>query len=203
MQKCESRTKRVMSAIIAGMMALQVVAPTISYADDTVASTASSEDNSDTQIDPGVPVQTDTASSNTVTEPDSSESLEETADSEQTGKIQDDTVSDSQGNETNTQEETAQDTVQQNDSGSETTESESVRTVTVTLNKNGGIFEPEWLETANEDPIATYLGTETNDIAIEDAGSFLFSFFDSKCDKKFFNFIVAEHIENIKTIYST
>ena len=59
MQKCESRTKRVMSAIIAGMMALQVVAPTISYADDTVASTASSEDNSDTQIDPGVPVQTD------------------------------------------------------------------------------------------------------------------------------------------------
>lgn len=170
MQKCESRTKRVMSAIIAGMMALQVVAPTISYADDTVASTASSEDNSDTKIDPGVPVQTDTASSNTVTEPDSSESLEETADSEQTGKIQDDTVSDSQGNETNTQEETAQDTVQQNDSGSETTESESVRTVTVTLNKNGGIFEPEWLETANEDPIAAYLGTETNDIAIEDTG---------------------------------
>lgn len=170
MQKCESRTKRVMSAIIAGMMALQVVAPTISYADDTVASTASSENNSDTQIDPGVPVQTDTASSNTVTEPDSSESLEETADSEQTGEIQDDTVSDSQGNETNTQEETAQDTVQQNNSGSETTENESVRTVTVTLNKNGGIFEPEWLETANEDPIAAYLGTETNDIAIEDTG---------------------------------
>lgn len=170
MQKCESRTKRVMSAIIAGMMALQVVAPTISYADDTVASTASSEDNSDTQIDPGVPVQTDTASSNTVTEPDSSKSLEETTDSEQTGEIQDDTVSDSQGNETNTQEETVQDTVQQNNSGSETTESESVRTVTVTLNKNGGIFEPEWLETANEDPIATYLGTETNDIAIEDTG---------------------------------
>lgn len=170
MQKCESRTKRVMSAIIAGMMALQVVAPTISYADDTVASTASSEDNSDTQIDTGVPVQTDTASSNTVTEPDSSESLEETADSEQTGEIQDDTVSDSQGNETNTQEETVQDTVQQNNSGSETTESESVRTVTVTLNKNGGIFEPEWLETANEDPIAAYLGTETNDIAIEDTG---------------------------------
>lgn len=170
MQKCESRTKRVMSAIIAGMMALQVVAPTISYADDTVASTASSEDNSDTQIDPGVPVQTDTASSNTVTEPDSSESLEETTDSEQTGEIQDDTVSDSQGNETNTQEETVQDTVQQNNSGSETTESESVRTVTVTLNKNGGIFEPEWLETANEDPIAAYLGTKTNDIAIEDTG---------------------------------
>lgn len=170
MQKCESRTKRVMSAIIAGMMALQVVAPTISYADDTVASTASSEDNSDTQIDPGVPVQTDTASNNTVTEPDSSESLEETADSEQTGEIQDDTVSDSQGSETNTQEETVQDTVQQNNSGSETTESESVRTVTVTLNKNGGIFEPEWLETANEDPIAAYLGTETNDIAIEDTG---------------------------------
>lgn len=170
MQKCESRTKRVMSAIIAGMMALQVVAPTISYADDTVASTVSSEDNSDTQIDPGVPVQTDTASSNTVTEPDSSESLEETTDSEQTGEIQDDTVSDSQGNETNTQEETVQDTVQQNNSGSETTESESVRTVTVTLNKNGGIFEPEWLETANEDPIAAYLGTETNDIAIEDTG---------------------------------
>ena len=170
MQKCESRTKRVMSAIIAGMMALQVVAPTISYADDTVASTVSSEDNSDVHIDPGVPVQTDTASSNTVTEPDSRESFEETADSEQTDEIQDDTVSDSQGNETNTQEETAQDTVQQNDSGSETTKSESVRIVTVTLNKNGGIFEPEWLETANEDPIAAYLGTETNDIAIEDTG---------------------------------
>lgn len=170
MQKCESRTKRVMSAIIAGMMALQVVAPTVSYADDTVTSTVSSEDNSDVQVDPGVPVQTDTASSNTVTEPDSSENLEETADSEQTGEIQDDTVSDSQGNETNTQEETVQDTVQQNNSGSETTESESVRTVTVTLNKNGGIFEPEWLETANEDPIAAYLGTETNDIAIEDTG---------------------------------
>ena len=170
MQKCESRTKRVMSAIIAGMMALQVIAPTISYADDTVTSTVSSEDNSDVQVDPGVPVQTDTASSNTVTEPGSSESLEETADSEQTGEIQDNTVSDSQGNETNTQEETVQDTVQQNDSGSETTESESVRTVTVTLNKNGGVFEPEWLETANEDPVAAYLGTETNDIAIEDTG---------------------------------
>lgn len=170
MQKCESRTKRVMSAIIAGMMALQVVAPTISYADDTVASTASSEDNSDVQIDPGVPVQTDTASSNTATEPDSSESLEETADSEQTSEIQDDTVSDSQENETDTQEEIVQDTVQQNDSGSETTESESVRTVTVTLNKNGGIFEPEWLETANEDPIAAYLGTETDDISVEDTG---------------------------------
>lgn len=156
MQKCESRTKRVMSAIIAGMMALQVVAPTISYADDTVASTASSEDNSDVQIDPGVPVQTDTASSNTATEPDSGEGL-----------IQNDTVSDSQGNETDTQEETVQDTVQQNDSGSE---SESVRTVTVTLNKNGGIFEPEWLETANEDPIAAYLGTETDDISVEDTG---------------------------------
>lgn len=156
MQKCESRTKRVMSAIIAGMMALQVVAPTISYADDTVASTASSEDNSDAQVDPGVPVQTDTASSNTATEPDSGEGL-----------IQNDTVSDSQGNETDTQEETVQDTVQQNDSGSE---SESVRTVTVTLNKNGGIFEPEWLETANEDPIAAYLGTETDDIAVEDTG---------------------------------
>lgn len=156
MQKCESRTKRVMSAIIAGMMALQVVAPTISYADDTVASTASSEDNSDAQVDPGVPVQTDTASSNTATEPDSGEGL-----------IQNDTVSDSQGNETDTQEETIQDTVQQNDSGSE---SESVRTVTVTLNKNGGIFEPEWLETANEDPIAAYLGTETDDIAVEDTG---------------------------------
>lgn len=170
MQKCESRTKRVMSAIIAGMMALQVVAPTISYADDTVASTASSEDNSDVQIDPGVPVQTDTASSNTATEPDSSESLEETADSEQTSEIQDDTVSDSQENETDTQEEIVQDTVQQNDSGSETTESETVRTVTVTLNKNGGVFEPEWLETANEDPIAAYLGTETDDIAVEDTG---------------------------------
>ena len=156
MQKCESRTKRVMSAIIAGMMALQVVAPTISYADDTVTSTASSEDNSDAQVDPGVPVQTDTASSNTATEPDSGEGL-----------IQNDTVSDSQGNETDTQEETVQDTVQQNDSGSE---SESVRTVTVTLNKNGGIFEPEWLETANEDPIAAYLGTETDDIAVEDTG---------------------------------
>lgn len=156
MQKCESRTKRVMSAIIAGMMALQVVAPTISYADDTVASTASSEDNSDAQVDPGVPVQTDTASSNTATEPDSGEGL-----------IQNDTVSDSQGNETDTQEETVQDTVQQNDSGSE---SKSVRTVTVTLNKNGGIFEPEWLETANEDPIAAYLGTETDDIAVEDTG---------------------------------
>lgn len=170
MQKCESRTKRVMSAIIAGMMALQVVAPTISYADDTVTSTVSSEDNSDTQIDPGVPVQTDTASSNTVTEPDSSESLEETADSEQTGEIQNDTVSDSQGNKTDTQEEIVQDTAQQNDSSSETTKSESVRTVTVTLNKNGGVFEPEWLETANEDPIAAYLGTETDDIAIEDTG---------------------------------
>ena len=55
-------------------------------------------------------------------------------------------------------------------SGSEATESKSVRTVTVTLNKNGGVFEPEWLETANEDPIAAYLGTETNDIAVEDTG---------------------------------
>ena len=51
--------------------------------------------------------------------------------------------------------------------------------------------------------VATRTGCVKSKKSLLNAGSFLFSFFDSKCDKKFFNFIVAEHFENIKTIYST
>lgn len=45
MQNGKSRIKRVASAIIAGVMALQTVAPVISYADDTASSVATTDDS--------------------------------------------------------------------------------------------------------------------------------------------------------------
>lgn len=45
MQNGKSRIKRVASAVIAGVMALQTVAPVISYADDTASSVATTDDS--------------------------------------------------------------------------------------------------------------------------------------------------------------
>lgn len=173
MQNGKSRIKRVASAVIAGVMALQTVAPVISYADDTASSVATTDDSDAiANVDPGTPVQVDATASEEPSEAPSSGPSQADENSEETNSDITDEVANEHtdadtADETQTVEE---DAPQQDESTSETTESESVRTVTVTLNKNGGIFEPEWLETANEDPIATYLGTETNDIAIEDTG---------------------------------
>lgn len=173
MQNGKSRIKRVASAVIAGVMALQTVAPVISYADDTASSVATTDDSDAiANVDPGTPVQVDATASEEPSEAPSSGPSQADENSEETNSDITDEVANEHtdadtADETQTVEE---DAPQQDESTSETTESESVRTVTVTLNKNGGIFEPEWLETANEDPIAAYLGTETNDIAIEDTG---------------------------------
>lgn len=175
MQNGKSRIKRVASAVIAGVMALQTVAPVISYADDTASSVATTDDSDAiANVDPGTPVQVDATASEEPSEAPSSGASQADENSEKTETNSD--ITDEVANEhtdADIADETQaveEDAPQQDESTSETTESESVRTVTVTLNKNGGIFEPEWLETANEDPIATYLGTETNDIAIEDTG---------------------------------
>lgn len=45
MQNGKSRIKHVASAVIAGVMALQTVAPVISYADDTASSVATTDDS--------------------------------------------------------------------------------------------------------------------------------------------------------------
>lgn len=175
MQNGKSRIKRVASAIIAGVMALQTVAPVISYADDTASSVATTDDSDAiANVDPGTPVQVDAAASEEPSEAPSSGASQADENSEETETNSD--ITDEVANEhtdADTADETQtveEDAPKQDESTSETTDTAPSRTVTVTLNKNGGIFEPEWLETANEDPIATYLGTETNDIAIEDTG---------------------------------
>lgn len=175
MQNGKSRIKRVASAIIAGVMALQTVAPVISYADDTASSVATTDDSDAiANVDPGTPVQVDATASEEPSEAPSSgtsqadENSEETeTNSDITDEVSNEHTDADTADETQTVEE---DAPKQDESTSETTDTAPSRTVTVTLNKNGGIFEPEWLETANEDPIAAYLGTKTNDIAIEDTG---------------------------------
>lgn len=173
MQNGKSRIKRIASAVIAGVMALQTVAPVISYADDTASSVATTDDsNAIANVDPGTPVQVDAAASEESSEVPSSEPSQEDENSDETNSDTTDEVASEHTNadttdETQTVEE---DVPQQDESTSEATEAAPSRTVTVTLNKNGGVFEPEWLETANEDPIAAYLGTETNDIVVEDTG---------------------------------
>ena len=175
MQNGKSRIKRVASAIIAGVMALQTVAPVISYADDTASSVATTDDSDAiANVDPGTPVQVDATASEEPSDAPSSGASQADENSEETETNSD--ITDEVANEhtdADTADETQtveEDAPKQDESTSETTDTAPSRTVTVTLNKNGGEFEPEWLETANEDPIATYLGTETNDIAIEDTG---------------------------------
>lgn len=175
MQNGKSRIKRVASAIIAGVMALQTVAPVISYADDTASSVATTDDSDAiANVDPGTPVQVDATASEEPSEAPSSgtsqadENSEETeTNSDITDEVSNEHTDADTADETQTVEE---DAPKQDESTSETTDTAPSRTVTVTLNKNGGEFEPEWLETANEDPIAVYLGTETNDIVVEDTG---------------------------------
>ena len=173
MQNGKSRIKRVASAIIAGVMALQTVAPVISYADDTASSVATTDDSDAiANVDPGTPVQVDATASEEPSEAPSSGASQADENSEETNSDITDEVANEHtdadtADETQTVEE---DAPQQDESTSETTDTAPSRTVTVTLNKNGGEFEPEWLETANEDPIAAYLGTETNDIVVEDTG---------------------------------
>lgn len=175
MQNGKSRIKRVASAIIAGVMALQTVAPVISYADDTASSVATTDDSDAiANVDPGTPVQVDATASEEPSEAPSSGASQADENSEETETNSD--ITDEVANEhtdADTADETQtveEDAPKQDESTSETTDTAPSRTVTVTLNKNGGEFEPEWLETANEDPIAAYLGTETNDIVVEDTG---------------------------------
>lgn len=173
MQNGKSRIKRVASAVIAGVMALQTVAPVISYADDTASSVATTDDSDAiANVDPGTPVQVDATASEEPSEAPSSGPSQADENSEETNSDITDEVANEHtdadtADETQTVEE---DAPQQDESTSEATDAAPSRTVTVTLNKNGGEFEPEWLETANEDPIAAYLGTETDDIAVEDTG---------------------------------
>lgn len=175
MQNGKSRIKRVASAIIAGVMALQTVAPVISYADDTASSVATTDDSDAiANVDPGTPVQVDATASEEPSEAPSSGASQADENSEETETNSD--ITDEVANEhtdADTADETQtveEDAPQQDESTSEATDAAPSRTVTVTLYKNGGEFEPEWLETANEDPIAAYLGTETNDIVVEDTG---------------------------------
>lgn len=175
MQNGKSRIKRVASAVIAGVMALQTVAPVISYADDTASSVATTDDSDAiANVDPGTPVQVDATASEEPSDAPSSGASQADENSEETETNSD--ITDEVANEhtdADTADETQtveEDAPKQDESTSETTDTAPSRTVTVTLNKNGGEFEPEWLETANEDPIAAYLGTETNDIVVEDTG---------------------------------
>lgn len=175
MQNGKSRIKRVASAIIAGVMALQTVAPVISYADDTASSVATTDDSDAiANVDPGTPVQVDATASEEPSEAPSSgasQADENSGETETNSDITDEVANEHTDADTADETQTVEeDAPKQDESTSETTDTAPSRTVTVTLNKNGGEFEPEWLETANEDPIAAYLGTETNDIVVEDTG---------------------------------
>lgn len=175
MQNGKSRIKRVASAIIAGVMALQTVAPVISYADDTASSVATTDDSDAiANVDPGTPVQVDATASEEPSEAPSSgasQADENSEEAETNSDITDEVANEHTDADTADETQTVEkDAPKQDESTSETTDTAPSRTVTVTLNKNGGEFEPEWLETANEDPIAAYLGTETNDIVVEDTG---------------------------------
>lgn len=175
MQNGKSRIKRVASAVIAGVMALQTVAPVISYADDTASSVATTDDSDAiANVDPGTPVQVDATASEEPSEAPSSgasQADENSGETETNSDITDEVANEHTDADTADETQTVEeDAPKQDESTSETTDTAPSRTVTVTLNKNGGEFEPEWLETANEDPIAAYLGTETNDIVVEDTG---------------------------------
>lgn len=175
MQNGKSRIKRVASAVIAGVMALQTVAPVISYADDTASSVATTDDSDAiANVDPGTPVQVDATASEEPSEAPSSgasQADENSGETETNSDITDEVANEHTDADTADETQTVEeDAPKQDESTSETTDTAPSRTVTVTLNKNGGEFEPEWLETANEDPIAAYLGTETNNIVVEDTG---------------------------------
>lgn len=175
MQNGKSRIKRVASAVIAGVMALQTVAPVISYADDTASSVATTDDSDAiANVDPGTPVQVDATASEEPSEAPSSgasQADENSGETETNSDITDEVANEHTDADTADETQTVEeDAPKQDESTSETTDTAPSRTVTVTLNKNGGEFEPEWLETANEDPIAAYLGTETNDIVVKDTG---------------------------------
>lgn len=148
MQNGKSRIKRVASAIIAGVMALQTVAPVISYADDTASSVATTDDSDAiANVDPGTPVQVDATASEEPSEAPSSGASQADENSEETETNSD--ITDEVANEhtdADTADETQtveEDAPKQDESTSETTDTAPSRTVTVTLNKNGGEFEPE------------------------------------------------------------
>ena len=85
MQNGKSRIKRVASAIIAGVMALQTVAPVISYADDTASSVATTDDSDAiANVDPGTPVQVDATASKEPSEAPSSGASQADENSEET-----------------------------------------------------------------------------------------------------------------------
>ena len=85
MQNGKSRIKRVASAIIAGVMALQTVAPVISYADDTASSVATTDDSDAiASVDPGTPVQVDATASEEPSEAPSSGTSQADENSEET-----------------------------------------------------------------------------------------------------------------------
>lgn len=85
MQNGKSRIKRVASAIIAGVMALQTVAPVISYADDTASSVATTDDSDAiANVDPGTPVQVDATASEEPSEAPSSGTSQADENSEET-----------------------------------------------------------------------------------------------------------------------
>lgn len=85
MQNGKSRIKRVASAIIAGVMALQTVAPVISYADDTASSVATTDDSDAiANVDPGTPVQVDATASEEPSDAPSSGASQADENSEET-----------------------------------------------------------------------------------------------------------------------
>lgn len=85
MQNGKSRIKRVASAVIAGVMALQTVAPVISYADDTASSVATTDDSDAiANVDPGTPVQVDATASEEPSEAPSSGPSQADENSEET-----------------------------------------------------------------------------------------------------------------------
>ena len=166
--------QRMASAVVAGVMAMQVVSPVLSYADDSPTITAG---ESDVTVDTGNPVEVTSDSSNSNENSqngnDSSDSVDSVSSSDESTDedvssletiVSDSSESQSEDNDTssdstvseeetiNSDGDTSTDEVEQSTSET-TTPHESV---TLTINRNGGKFEDLWLDTANEDTLTAH-----------------------------------------------
>ena len=166
--------QRMASAVVAGVMAMQVVSPVLSYADDSPTITAG---ESDVTVDTGNPVEVTSDSSdsteNSQNGNDSSDSVDSTNNSDESTDedvsgletaVSDSSDSVSENENTSSDSTVSNEETTNSDSNTSTDEVEQNtpettvphESVTITINRNGGKFEDLWIDTANEDTLAAH-----------------------------------------------
>ncbi len=166
--------QRMASAVVAGVMAMQVVSPVLSYADDSPTITAG---ESDVTVDTGNPVEVTSDSSDSTENSqdgnDSSDSVDSTANTDESTNedisnlettVTDSSESQSEGNDTSSDSTVSDEETTNSDGDASTDEVEQNtpettvphESVTITINRNGGKFEDLWIDTANEDTLAAH-----------------------------------------------